>query len=201
MMVMVSNLSGGAFHYLAGKYPGRVGHLYSPEGWRKPKFWMPYALDNGCFTNWDEAGFLAMIEKAKLSGQKPLWVVVPDVVGNREQTLERWAEWEPRLRPGGIPLAFACQDGMAPDDVPKEADIAFVGGSLPWKWRNLETFCRALPRVHVGRVNEERMLWMCDEFNVESVDGTGWWHDRQLKGLMSYLDFSSNGGYPQKRFA
>ncbi len=192
MIVMVSNLSGAVFHYLAGKHPGKVGQLYSPEGYRQPFPWMPYALDNGCYTNWDEPAFLKTLDKARNCGIRPLWVLVPDVVSDKSATLSRWKEWSPRLREYGWPLAFAGQDGMTPSDVPDDAEVVFMGGSIEWKHRNLERFCAAFPRIHVGRVNTERVLWLCHDFGVESVDGTGWWHRKQTQQLANYLEASTN---------
>lgn len=187
MIVMVSNQTGRVVHYLAGRFPGKIGHLFSPDGWRKPSPWIPYALDNGCFKRWDPEGFEAHLERARLSGQRPLWCVVPDAVGDREETLRRWPEWAPRVKASGFATAFAAQDGMSPGDVPAEAEIVFMGGTTEWKWRNVETFATAFPRLHVGRVNEERALWLCHDLGVESVDGTGWYHYRQLEGLKNYL--------------
>jgi hypothetical protein len=124
-----------------------------------------------------------------------LWVAVPDVVGDRAGTLLKWAEWEPVLRPYGWPLAFVVQDGMTTNDVPAGADVIFVGGSTKWKRRTLGMWCDGFKRVHIGRVNSERFLWICTEYGAESVDGTGWWHknDRQLYGLMRWCEDHKNG--------
>ena len=32
-------------------------------------------------------------------------------------------------------------------------------------------------RVHVGRVNSMRRVWLCHDLGIESVDGTGWFRD------------------------
>lgn len=58
----------------------------------------------------------------------------------------------------------------------------------------------AFPRIHVGRVNTERMLWMAHEAGAESCDGTGWFRGdkAQLAGLMRYLDDSTNGVRDQR---
>jgi hypothetical protein len=179
-MLMVANQSRPEFHWAAGAYPGRIGHLYSPAG--KANYpWMPYALDNGAFvafkngTVWDEAAYLRLLSWAAGRVESPLWVLCPDVVGDRGATLARWAEWSPRLRAYGWPVAFAVQDGMGPGDVPSDADLIFVGGTTRWKWRTVRKWCQDFPRVHVGRVNGEPALWNCIEFGAESCDGTGWW--------------------------
>lgn len=179
-MLMVANQSRAEFHWAAGAYPGRIGHLYSP-GAQAVYPWMPYALDNaayGAFKNgtvWDADEFERLLAWAAKRKERPLWVLCPDVVGDRSGTLSRWREWEPRLREHGWPVAFAVQDGMAAADVPATADLIFVGGTTRWKWRTLRGWCRDFPRVHVGRVNGEPALWTCVEFGAESCDGTGWW--------------------------
>lgn len=188
MMVMVSNLSGGGMHYLAGKYPGRIGHLYSPDGWRNPVKWLPYALDNGAYTGFDETAFFKMLDRAKLAAIKPRWVAVPDVVGNRAATLESWQTHWQRVADYGWPLAFVVQDGMTPNDVPDDAAVVFVGGSPVWKLQTLHEWPAAFDRVHVGRINTDRLLWICHDLGIESVDGTGWWHDKQFAQLEKYLE-------------
>ena len=201
MMVMVSNQSRAEFHYLAGAHPGRIGWLLSPAGQRSLFPWFPYALDNGAFPIWSRGGtwdadaFYKLLAWASGQDTAPLWVAVPDVVGDKAGTLVKWAEWEPVLRPYGWPLAFVVQDGMTTEDVPTGADVIFVGGSTKWKRRTLGMWCDGFKRVHIGRVNSERFLWICTEYGAESVDGTGWWHknDRQLYGLMRWCEDHKNG--------
>jgi hypothetical protein len=202
MIVMPSNNSGIQVGYLAGKYPGRIGWLLSPDGWRKPPGWMSYALDNGAFgawvnkRPWNAEAFRAHIEKSK-TAHKPSWVVVPDVVTDMEATIISWHEWSPQLRAilPNVPLAFAVQDGMTPCHVPKDADVIFVGGTTEWKWRNLYSWTDNFPRVHVGRVNSERMLWMAHDAGAESCDGTGWMRggEERLDDLVRYLEESTTG--------
>lgn len=206
MLVMPSNNSGIQIGYLCGKYPNRLGWLISPNGWRKPPSWMPYALDNGAFgawlnkREWDEQAFLDLLDRARYV-RLPMWVAVPDVVADAEATKARWAEWSKRIREViKVPLAFVVQDGMTVADVPDDADVLFVGGSTEWKWRNLKMWTDAHPRVHVGRVNSERLLWMAHEAGAESCDGTGWMRggEDRLEELERYLSFSSrNDKRPQ----
>ncbi len=180
---MPANNSCGLVHYLAGKHEGKVGWIFSPGGFHVPRHWIPYAVDNGKFSvwskgaEWQESKFIALLDRCRLSAFKPLWVVVPDEVANRSETLRLWDEWEPRLRKYRWPLAFVVQDGMTPADVPESADVVFVGGTTDWKWRNVERFSYAFPRVHVGRVNWPDKLEFCESVGVESCDGTGWFRD------------------------
>ena len=201
MMVMLSNTRGLQTGFLAGKYEGRIGHLYSPDGWGRPYSWLPYALDNGRFAvwaagkTWDRDSYIQLLRKAEDSGQRPLWVLVPDVVADSAGTLQEWLRWLPQLKAYGWPLAFAVQDGMLPSDVPAEAEIVFVGGSTEWKRRTLHLWTDAFPRVHVGRINTGRWLWECHEAGVESVDGTGYMrgNQKQLQDLVTFLDRTQRG--------
>lgn len=204
MIVMPSNNSSMHLGWLAGRYPGRIGWLLSPKGWRTPHRWMPYALDNGAFPAWtknepwDQSAYEKMLDNAFdaawFRSQKPKWLLVPDVVTDREATILKWREWAPRLaRSCGWPLAFAVQDGMTQADVPANADVVFVGGSTKWKWDTVERWCRDNAHVHVGRVNGYGKLWLCHELGAKSCDGTGWFRgdQQQLAGLEQYLFESS----------
>lgn len=182
MMVMLANNSNPIVHYFAGRFPGKIGWLVGPSARKKTslKRWIPYALDNDAYsafsnrTEWSESEWVALLEWARMAVKKPLWVLVPDVVANREATLENWKRYAPMVREA---RGFAVQDGMTPDDVPSDADLIFVGGTTSWKWRTLPMWAKCGKRIHVGRVNTLRRLWTCDEFGVESCDGTGWFRE------------------------
>ena len=180
-MRMLCGQSNPLWHYAAGKWPEKVGLLFGPSYFKKQSLreWLPYALDNDAFTlreNWSEAKWLEMLELARMNRFKPQWILVPDKVSSREETLERWKRYSPIASGYGWPLAFAVQDGMTPDDVPANAQIVFVGGSTAWKWNNLPLWLD-FPRVHVGRVNAIERVWQCEDAGIESVDGTGWFRD------------------------
>lgn len=206
MIIMPSNNSGIRVGYLAGKYPQRIGWLISPGGWRTPPSWLPTALDNGAFgaftrgDAFDVDAWLAHIDLAHQQCQ-PSWMVVPDVVADRQKTIESWDRWADHLNEQypRTPLAMAVQDGMTPDDVLPNVDVIFVGGTTEWKWRNLHLWTDNFPRVHVARVNTERLLWMAHEAGAESCDGTGWFRgdEQQLAGLHRYLEQSTMGERPQ----
>jgi hypothetical protein len=62
MIVMPANNTGIWVGYLAGRFPGRIGHLFSPGAQRGPFGFMPYAIDNGVFAKgdaWEEEHFWA----------------------------------------------------------------------------------------------------------------------------------------------
>ena len=187
-MVMPSNNTSALVRQLGRLFPGRVGQLIGPGGWREPCEYLPYALDNGAFgaftkkVEWEPRPFLDLLERAKVARQRPVWVAVPDAVANARATKERWLEWAPRVRAYGFPCAFVVQDGMTREDVPLDADVVFVGGSVGWKWSTLASWCAWFTRVHVGRVNSLRRLIDCEERGVESVDGTGWFRGDEMQG-------------------
>jgi len=201
MMVMVTNSSSMLTGYLAGKYQGRIGWLLSPGGWREPHSWLGYGIDNGAFPlfasgkPFNDAAFYSHCDRVKGRTHKPLWIAVPDVVGDREGTLRSWFAHSPQVAQYGCPLAFVVQDGMTPDDIPPNASVVFVGGTNDWKMRSVPMFTAAFPRVHVGRINGEKGLWECHEAGAESCDGTGWMRcgEERAAGLLRYLDESTNG--------
>lgn len=197
MIIMLANNTGIKTGYLAGKYPGKIGHLFSPGAHRGPYEFCEFSLDNGAFgpKGFNFEQWLKLLEWAKLSGQKPRWVLVPDVVGDRDGTLARWREYAPRAACYGWPLAFALQDGMKERDVPQNAEVVFVGGTTFWKWSTVASWCKSFHRVHVGRVNVYRRLWQCHDAGAESVDGTGWMRgdQKQYRGLCAYLAESTGG--------
>jgi hypothetical protein len=209
MMFMPANNACGLVHYLAGRHPGSLGWLIGPGGWREPRRWLPYALDNGRFAacregrEWDEAGFLDLLERARWCPIRPLWVAAPDEVGDWRATESLFHKWEGRLRAYGFPLAFVAQDGSEPDTVPRGADVVFLGGTYRWKWRNAARFCAAHPRVHVGRVNWVHKLEHCEAIGAESADGTGFFREGPDSERARQLERFVEGhrvGIQQKQF-
>ena len=195
-MIMVSNQTGIEGGLLAGKYPGRIGHLYSPWGQRGPWPEIPYALDNGAwgaFKNhrpWDEPAWRNLLTWAAMSGVRPLWAVVPDVVGDRDGTLAAWDKYAPTVRACGFRPAFALQDGMTFGDVPDADCMLFVGGGTAWKVAAIPAWCPAFPgRVHVARVTTWRRLVASWRAGAVSVDGTGFFHrvGSQASDLRKFL--------------
>lgn len=188
MIVMPANSSGWLWHSMA-RETGRLGHLFSPGGQRGPWPWFPYALDNGAFSCWDpkantfdDAKWASTVKRwqqlvvwSQCAVTRPLWAIVPDVPGNAERTLERWAEYATGLT--YCPRALAVQDGMEPAAVKAlhiQPDVIAVGGSTEWKWATVEKWARAFPRVHLLRCNSPARLYDLEKMGVESCDGTGW---------------------------
>lgn len=182
MMLMPANNTGFVSGYMHGRYPGKFGLLISPGGWREPRMGVPYAIDNGCFTMWNPANFFKLLEKC-LSPRKPIWVCVPDAVGDSETTIRRWEKYNRYISDVGFNTAFVAQDGMTPSDVPSSAKCVFVGGSTAWKYANAHKFKGTAPFLHIGRVNTLRnpdypnVLW-AKKIGADSIDGTGWLRGR-----------------------
>ena len=189
MLVMPTNGSYPWLHYWAGRAPGSVGHLYSPGGQRGPYPWLPFALDNGAFTGFDEREWFALLRWTCLCGSRPLWAAVPDVVGDAAATSERWQRYAGEVARFKYPTAFVVQDGHQVVDVPPTAAVVFVGGSTEWKRQTITYWCDHFPRVHVGRINTYRWLRYCADAGAESCDGTGFGRGdkKQLAGLMQFL--------------
>ncbi len=196
-MMLMCGQSNPVWHYWAGIHPGRVGVLVGPSYHRKLKMrkWMPFALDNDAFISftsgqpWNVALWREMLQWARMTGQKPLWTLVPDVVADREATLKNWTRYAPEAASFGWPLAFAVQDGMTPADVPSDADVIFVGGSDGFKYRTLPIWTDEFEDVHVGRVNEVYRLQTCQRLRVKSADGSGWFKDtRRMSDLERWMN-------------
>ena len=198
MIVMPSNCAKGIVHYWAGQgYP--IGWLFTPNSSRTPVPWLPYAVDNGRFAvwssgkQWHERDFLSLLDLYNVAQQKPRFVNVPDEVGDADETKRMWDKWYPVLTQSyDLTWSFCVQDGMTPDDVPAEASIVFVGGTMEWKLRNLTMWTDSFDRVHVGAVNTLKNLLRCRELGVESCDGTGWFRSPKMTdALIKYFQINA----------
>lgn len=195
MLVMPANNTGLRVGILVGRHPGLIGHLYSPGGQTGPFAEVPYALDNGAFGAFTRKGpfdvgaWHDLLDWAATTGQAPRWCLVPDVVGDRHETLRAWDRHAATAAAHGWPLAFAAQDGMTFADVPREAEVVFLGGSTEWKRQAIVPWCQRFRRVHVGRINTYKWLWFCADAGAESCDGTGWTRGdiKQWRGLETWL--------------
>lgn len=170
------------------KYVGMFKTPLSGYGFQRlQKIGMPLALDNGCYSGFDEKKFRKMLNMAKIfQGDLDLmWVACPDVVGNAIATNNLFQEWRDELT--DFRTAYVGQDGAEDLDVPFDAfDCLFVGGSTKWKLsesaRSLIDQAKQLGKtVHVGRVNSEKRLRYCYQLGVDTVDGSGyfrykWWY-------------------------
>lgn len=151
---------GNSLHRQIGDYPA---------GW---------AADNGCFTEagWTVDGWWSWLERLNPAGC--LFATAPDVVGDAQATIDRSAEWLPRIRALGFPAALVAQDGLEHLPVPwADFDVLFVGGSTEWKLSPpcADLMAQAKARgmhVHVGRVNSWKRLHRSALAGADTVDGT-----------------------------
>lgn len=202
MIVMPSNVTGFWCGYLARQYESArvgLGHLFSPGGQLERGPVMRYALDNGAFGCWkdgrpfDVAAWRRLLEWAHCAVPPPMWVLVPDAVGDRDETLRMWDQHAPTVQAMGWPLAFAAQDGMTFADVPSEADVVFIGGSDEFKAAALYPWCARF-RCHVGRVTALDHLFRCLDAGAVSCDATGHFRtDRQRLNLQRFLEMANAG--------
>lgn len=134
----------------------------------------PYGLDNGAFTQFDEAKWRRQLIEAR--EHRPLFVCLPDIVGSARRTLELFRLFIPVTV--GLPRALVLQDGIGQFDLPwSQIDAVFVGGSDQFKV-SAEAFDAARTAkilgkwVHVGRVNTAKRVeqWVGV---ADSCDGSG----------------------------
>jgi hypothetical protein len=187
MIIMPSNNTAGLIHYLAGLYPGQVGLLISPDGYRVPPFYMPFALDNGCFKRFDEEKYFNMLDKIKTHKLQPIFVTIPDSFLDPQKTLELYRKFAPRIKKYNFPLAYVIQDGCTPEEVPNDIFCCFIGGSVNWKISCVKKFLGLRGWLHIGRVNTYRRLMWAKQY-ADSVDGTSLYRHNH-KNWVLYLYF------------
>jgi len=199
-MMLLNGNTNRIWNFWCGRYPGKIGMLLSPSYYRRIPLdkWMPFALDNGAYSawrdnkKWDESAWIEMLQHVKMSGLRPMWAAVPDAVGDRGRTLENWDKYNGEIKRFGWPLAFCAQDGMGVEDVPRDANVIFVGGTDRWKLPNLSVWTKHFPRVHCARINGVKKIEACERLGCESVDGTAWFREPsrpdRIPALGRYLD-------------
>ena len=171
LIILVAASGNSYMHYLAGRFPGKIGMIMSPSYAQKPKYYFPYALDNGAFLDWNENAFIKLLLKAR-TWHKPMFTVAPDVVGSHEETIKLWPRWYEKIKSFDYPVAFVCQEGCQPKDVPREADVCFIGGkSTKWKLGHAERFVGICKHLHIGRVSTYNRYKWAETF-ADSVDGS-----------------------------
>lgn len=202
VIVLTANSSGPKYEAQLG---GRknIGQLLSPEGWRRPsrRYW---ACDNDVFSHrsdpswWEREGernWLKMLDKVAHQQSDPMFVLLPDVVGDWRRTLSRAHIYLPEVYERDLRYAIALQDGCDfREALSLRPHTVFVGGTRLWKWLNAEAICRYFqPRgvkVHIGRASGPNRIRECLRLGVDSCDGTGWsrFSEGMLPGLWRELD-------------
>jgi hypothetical protein len=164
---------------------------------------VPYGLDNGCFSQFNFKAWVKLVEDA--DRERPLFVTVPDMVGDAQRTAELYEHFAGRyLR--GLPLAYVLQDNQKNVQIPwSEIDAVFVGGKDSFKHSDeclnavrtgvmIKRSTRQKLYVHIGRVNSwDRADWWLRAgekygFKVDSVDGSGMSRfDERLEVVLSAI--------------
>ena len=162
---------------------GHTAMVLHPGGWQTPS--CPHACDNGVYAAWTRGrlwdqgmhnDWLAMLKRIP-AGNPPLWVLLPDAVGDWHRTMELCGLYLPLVRQKRYPVAVALQDGFSHRYVEEvHPEWVFVGGTTEWKEDNVHSICDWAHaegmNVHVGRVNTRRRLMLCQSAGADSVDGT-----------------------------
>lgn len=171
---------------------GHLGQMTTPLSGNRLEAGVPWALDNGCFSNqWSEARWRQALERyAGVPGC--LFAVVPDVVASASATDELWTRWVSVVREHGYPAAYVLQNGCR--RIPPDADAVFTGGDTAWKLgasaRHLIGTAKSRGLwCHMGRVNSLRRLRLAAQDGYDSVDGTflAFGPDKNLPRLLAYL--------------
>lgn len=206
MRIYLSNHSSPELHYLAGKF-GRIGWLLTPEGLKscKPRYWLPLAFDNGAWsayqnkTEWEEKPWFEMLDRIRKDRLQAEWVLAPDSVGDKEDTLRKYHAYSGYMH--GFKIAYALQDGMLPGkDIPCTSDVLFLGGTDDFKWKTLPLWRMAYPDkiLHVGRVNSLEKLIICEQNGVDSIDGTHWFRFKKSDVWRDELEYFLSGEYKRQ---
>jgi hypothetical protein len=185
--------------YLSGHVRKGWPAMLTERMGQKPPDGMPWAADNGCFTQpqaYTDDGYLAWLERMTPYADRCLFATAPDVVGDAEATRARSLPMLPRIRSAGYPAALVAQDGLTLEMVPWDAiDALFIGGSTTWKLSEASHLLCSEARqrgkwVHMGRVNSRRRYELARSFGCDSVDGTflAFGPDINEARLRSWLD-------------
>ena len=150
-----------------------------------------YAIDNGAFAGLDEKKFMKIVNNYK-NNKKEIFIAVPDIVGNHKETLKMFNNWRDIL--SDYNLGFVAQDGMTKNDIPKEAQAVFIGGSTEFKLGKIAFEIIQIAKekglwVHMGRVNSLKRIKYAYESNVDSIDGTKYamFDKVHLKKALDYI--------------
>lgn len=142
-----------------------------------------YALDNGAWSAfaqkkpWDAARFIAALATF---GAAADFVIAPDIVCGGMESLDVTLAWLPRVLDATPRVLIAVQNGMNPGHL---AGILsprvgiFVGGDTTWKEATMDMWSDVAAQAgawcHVGRVNTQRRIKLCQMAGVDSFDGSG----------------------------
>lgn len=188
-----------------------IGHLITPAAGNNVDVLaatgLPIGADNGCYHELDERAFVRMLNRLRTirsyHRRRPLWVAVPDKVGDHAETMALWRWYHHYVRGSDLPMAFVAQNGAEEGPIPwGKIDCLFIGGTSAWKTgpaaAALIRKAHALGKwVHVGRVNTLTRYWRLSALPVDSIDGSGFsryndripWMVRRFAGIQHTMQF------------
>jgi hypothetical protein len=158
---------------------------------------VPFGADNGFFAKPNVDTWLRWLGRIE-TGERPIFVALPDIVGDAMRTLELFEYF--KLRTNELPRALVLQDGIERVRIPwDDLDAVFIGGSDRFKYGTeairAATTAKILGRwVHVGRVNTAARVdnWLG---LADSIDGSGISRfDHMLIDVLSAI----SGEHPQR---
>ena len=166
----------------AEKYNIQFEQLRTPltQYRRDPLGMIPYGLDNGAYSDFNEERWLRMVEAAQ-GDVLCKWIVMPDRVGDAEYTTSLFNEYREHFINCAFEtdkLAYVIQNGVRDEMIPwDKINCIFVGGDDLFKdgqlARDICIKAKALGlQVHVGRVNGPQRFVSWFDF-ADSVDGSG----------------------------
>ena len=161
------------------RHSSHIGVLFNPRKMNSISTATPsWACDNDAYNGFDSHRFLIMLEKVNsVPGCK--FVTCPDVVGNAEETLRLFTEWEPVIHKYNLPVALVGQDGLESLEIPWDKfEAYFIGGTDKWKlsegsYQIAQEAKRRSKWVHMGRVNSLRRIRYAQIWGCDSIDGSG----------------------------
>lgn len=161
----------------------RFGATWTPQKMTHHDW--PYIIDNGVWSawandeTWSEDGWLGMLKEIKQMPKEPEFVVLPDVIGKGEESLQRSKKYVGYAEQHTT--ALAVQDGMNTENAVREAvdmgcEWIFVGGTAAWKRNTADKYVMTPHdyglECHVaGPGLPDGLLW-AERIGADSVDTT-----------------------------
>ncbi len=197
-MIIMLDQSVGKIYELQIKFPSiQIEQFRTPLTQYKSGH-IPFILDNGAFTEFDEDKFLRMANASK-NNIFCKYIVMPDVVGDAQATFNQFRHYKNLLGLRSNQTAFVLQDGAETGNMPdwNEFDCLFIGGTTEFKMSHKaytiakEAISKGL-YVHVGRVNTPVRIikW---HGNCHSIDGSGISkYDHMFDRAVNYINELNN---------
>ena len=95
---------------------------------------LPIGADNGCYHELDERAFVRMLNRLRTirsyHRRRPLWVAVPDKVGDHAETMALWRWYHHYVRGSDLRWPLSRRTAPRKGRYPGARSIAFVGGNI-----------------------------------------------------------------------